>query len=206
MSQTETHFGKLRKVIIPENQTIEEWCKAKCLEMNITELPSYYDDWREVIKDQYSQKYFFIEDEIWEAFEHVECDEGDDINVMNLNKDGTITFVMQFYNGGTCLGEMIEEGLNKINKNKMSEFKQYMRKQIAELRPVTQDDIDMCIKYGDIHFSHNFEPNKVVSISQSDLENGSPKLGDMIARNPNNHNDQWLVNEEYFKENFESMV
>lgn len=117
MSQTETHFGKLRKVIIPENQTIEEWCKAKCLEMNITELPSYCDDWREVIKYDYSEKYFFTGDEIWEAFEHVECDEGDDINVMNPNEDGTITFVMQFYNGGTCLGEMIEEGLNKINKN-----------------------------------------------------------------------------------------
>lgn len=86
----------------------------------------------------------------------------------------------------------------------MSEFKQYRRKQIAELRPVTQGDIDMCIKYGDIihHFSTQ-EPNKVVSISQTDLENGSPQIGDMIARNPKNHDDQWLVAKQYFEDNFE---
>ena len=42
-----------------------------------------------------------------------------------------------------------------------------------------------------------------VSISDADLKNGSPKIGDMIARNPKNHNDQWLVAEQYFKDNFE---
>lgn len=42
-----------------------------------------------------------------------------------------------------------------------------------------------------------------VSISQSDKEAGSPKVGDMIARNPKNHEDQWLVAKEYFEENFE---
>lgn len=30
------------------------------------------------------------------------------------------------------------------------------------------------------------------------------KQGDMIARDPNNHEDQWLVAEEYFKANYES--
>lgn len=94
----------------------------------------------------------------------------------------------------------------------MREFKQYRRKQIAELRPVTDYECrafhvafkglshptPMLIINGQ---SQNIE----VSISAEDLKNGSPKLGDMIARNPNNHNDQWLVNEEYFKENFESI-
>jgi len=41
-----------------------------------------------------------------------------------------------------------------------------------------------------------------VSVSVVDIENGSPKLGDMIARNPENHNDKWLVAAEYFKNNF----
>lgn len=41
------------------------------------------------------------------------------------------------------------------------------------------------------------------SISQVDLDNGSPKDGDMIARNPKNHNDKWLVARKYFKENLE---
>lgn len=42
-----------------------------------------------------------------------------------------------------------------------------------------------------------------VSISEADLLNGSPKTGDMIARNPKNHYDQWLVAEKYFLENLE---
>lgn len=42
-----------------------------------------------------------------------------------------------------------------------------------------------------------------VSISDADLKNGSPKKGDMIAINPNDHTDKWLIAEKYFKENFE---
>ncbi len=44
-----------------------------------------------------------------------------------------------------------------------------------------------------------------VSISDADRQNGSPKIGDMIARNPKNHNDQWLVAKQYFEDNFEPM-
>lgn len=71
----------------------------------------------------------------------------------------------------------------------MSEFKQYRRKQIAELRP--------------------FVPGEVlerVSISVPDREAGSPKAGDMIARNPKNHDDQWLVAAQYFADNFEPVT
>jgi hypothetical protein len=71
----------------------------------------------------------------------------------------------------------------------MSEFKQYRRKQIAELRP----------------FQEGEELSERVSISQADRDNGSPKVGDMIARNPKNHGDQWLVAKQYFEENFESV-
>lgn len=39
-----------------------------------------------------------------------------------------------------------------------------------------------------------------VSISAADRANGSPKEGDMIARNPKDHNDQWLVAKEYFED------
>jgi len=68
----------------------------------------------------------------------------------------------------------------------MTEFTQYRRKQIAELRPWSKDD-DM---YG-------------VSISAPDVASGSPKEGDMIARNPADHDDMWLVAAKYFADNFE---
>lgn len=70
----------------------------------------------------------------------------------------------------------------------MSEFRVYRRKQIAELRPyVPGEPLD----------------DPPVSISAEDRKGGSPKAGDMIARNPKNHADQWLVGAQYFSENFE---
>ena len=67
-------------------------------------------------------------------------------------------------------------------------FKQYRRKQIAELRPYIEGE----------DVSH-------VSISPEDAKAGSPKPGDMIARNPKNHADQWLVARDYFLDNFEAL-
>lgn len=69
----------------------------------------------------------------------------------------------------------------------MSEFKKFRRKQIAELRPFTEGE----------------QLSEGVSISQADKDAGSPKVGDMIARNPKNHDDQWLVAKQYFEDNFE---
>ena len=41
-----------------------------------------------------------------------------------------------------------------------------------------------------------------VSISDADLGNGSPKDGDMIAMNPDNQADKWLVASKFFTENY----
>ena len=65
-------------------------------------------------------------------------------------------------------------------------FKQYRRRQIAELRPYAPG-----------------EDLAGLSVSVEDSKNGSPKIGDMIARNPKNHADQWLVAAQYFADNFE---
>ena len=63
---------------------------------------------------------------------------------------------------------------------------QYKRKGLSEMRPYVEGE----------DVSH-------VSISEPDRENGSPKKGDMIARNPENHADQWLVAAKYFEDNLE---
>ncbi|MEX0597434.1 MAG: hypothetical protein WD512_13145 [Candidatus Paceibacterota bacterium] len=86
----------------------------------------------------------------------------------------------------------------------MSEFLKYRRKQIAELRPITKEDRENFDGNGELKFISDLGWY-TVSISEQDLKNGSPKIGDMIACNPKNYLDQWLVAEEYFKENFESI-
>ena len=42
-----------------------------------------------------------------------------------------------------------------------------------------------------------------VSVSEPDKLNGSPKLGDMIAVNPSDINDKWLVAKKFFDDNYE---
>ena len=42
-----------------------------------------------------------------------------------------------------------------------------------------------------------------ISMDEVDKKNGSPKVGDMIARDPDNHESQWLINATFFKKNFE---
>ena len=64
-------------------------------------------------------------------------------------------------------------------------FKVYRKKQLAEMRPYVVG-----------------EPMEAISLSPEDAKVGSPKLGDMIAHNPANHADQWLVSAEFFAQNY----
>ncbi len=67
-------------------------------------------------------------------------------------------------------------------------WKLYRKKGLTEMRP--------------------YEPGEVlrnVSISDVDELNGSPKKGDRIARNPDNHKDEWLIAEAFFKKNYEEV-
>ena len=70
----------------------------------------------------------------------------------------------------------------------MTGYKQFRRKQVAEMRPYPVGDDLNC-----------------VSISDVDRNAGSPMPGDMIARNPRNHADKWLVAANYFVDNYEAV-
>lgn len=116
MSNMETHVGKLRKVQRNEGYSIEDWCREKCQDVGIPIVPETYDRWQETLKYylDFNEKFFFVNDEIWEVFDHKELD--DDIYEMISYPDGTVSFTMRFYNGGTYLSECIEVGLRQLNK------------------------------------------------------------------------------------------
>jgi len=88
----------------------------------------------------------------------------------------------------------------------MVEFKRYVRNQVSELREVTDKDLEEFEEWGLLIASRDGKNIIGVSISDTDEDNGSPKIGDMIARNPNNHKDQWLVAKEYFDANFVELL
>ena len=75
-------------------------------------------------------------------------------------------------------------------------FKEYVRTEILEMRPVTQTMVDA-----------GEEGLLAVNIGMSveDIDNGSPKIGDMIARNNDVTDYEWLISAEFFKENFKEV-
>ncbi len=67
-------------------------------------------------------------------------------------------------------------------------MKNYIKKQVQPMMP-WEPDMSMAL----------------VSISEADKNNGSPRLGDMIAVNPADATDMWLVAEKFFSENYEEV-
>lgn len=61
------------------------------------------------------------------------------------------------------------------------EWKEYLKKNVTEMRPYVEG-----------------ESLAMISVK----EDHEPQEGDMIARNPLDMTDKWLVSAEYFKENY----
>lgn len=70
----------------------------------------------------------------------------------------------------------------------MKKFEPYVKEEFAEMRPYMVGEV----------------LNNVL-IPDAARKAGSPKEGDMIARNPQNHDERWIVAEADFKDNFKSV-
>lgn len=88
------------------------------------------------------------------------------------------------------------------------EFKAVKRKtQFSFVTPVTEEDIKEFKKNKEIKIKAMDFGNFKISISDNDKINyNSPKIGDMIAINPKNPYDQWLISEEVFKDTHETKI
>ncbi len=113
MSNTETWKGKLTK--IETELSIEEWLKDYCDKSKIV-IHDYYDSITEQFSVELDENDVCV---ISGGLYKIEKEElSDDIQSFTKNKNGEIEFLVSFYNGGTCLSEMLEEGLEKIQPPK----------------------------------------------------------------------------------------
>ena len=113
MSDYEYHYGKLRLLPKLENETLESQCERICLEKQIG--VNYGDSCLETL-EEYRHLYIHSGDNLYEIFEHIESNDQDSEMRIFPNSDGTLTFVGQFYNGGTYLGEMLDDALTDYNQ------------------------------------------------------------------------------------------
>ena len=114
MSCYETHKGVLKKV---DADNIRQYLfkltnDKKILNENCNVSEFIYDNSLE-------NKYIMLKNGLYEWLEH-ECkyDEEDDFCDLKENQDKTISIHTQFYNGGTCLYEVLNDNWDKSVKSK----------------------------------------------------------------------------------------
>lgn len=112
MSCIETHFGKF-KILAKGEENIRQYIKEHNIETD------EYDDLWPSDTDKYCVTCPYEKDVdtyLIEFIEHEELSEGDDFEKYQQNEDGTISFGVQFYNGGCCLSEALGDFEKAIKK------------------------------------------------------------------------------------------
>ena len=114
MSRTETHSGLLKIIDKLDSETFDNYylriikLDDKSFELDL----NMFDNYIEYIEYELYEKYVISNKYV---YKFLECNEVNDIDIIRYNDDGTIYFLTQFYNGGTCLNERLENLLNSDN-------------------------------------------------------------------------------------------
>ena len=124
MSDYETIKGKIRKIDL-QGLSVEECAKRivkeKGLESEVGQGPYFYETNLEFLKwydDWEEGQYISIDDELYLIYDT--CDLGSSSDFINMTPiaDDTYEFLTSFYNGGTCLSEMIEDEIKRLKRKK----------------------------------------------------------------------------------------
>jgi hypothetical protein len=116
MSEMEYHTGRIER--IPQrNETEEELAERICKEYGIED--KYDDGWIEALRDEgYNHGIEVLnvdgDYQIWKLVEHTQFEDGYMFEA-EKEADDSVSFIFSFYNGGTCLSEMLEEAVKKVN-------------------------------------------------------------------------------------------
>jgi len=124
MSYQELHTGKLKPIEKVPLEVLQAWVETKPnleiedFEEKMEDEYEYFEirDKTKKYKEPFYIKYIWNKGNLYEMVEHSGELESDDLYLTTENSDGTISFTYSFYNGGTCLSELLEDGLDKINK------------------------------------------------------------------------------------------
>jgi hypothetical protein len=109
MSDEELHIGKVKELDIPDGLTCAQIKDILCVrgfKVSEAELVEGY------IEDE---RLVYINGKLFEVLEDKNF-EYSDVSFATKNSDGSISYVLKFYNGGTCFNEMIEEAVVKLQK------------------------------------------------------------------------------------------
>ena len=116
MSDYEHQRGRLIPQEKEENETVKAYFQ-RVLKEDFEE-----DDWNDnnptemLYEPDLYEKYFYVNEKLYTVLDLEEVDPYDDIQILKEDPRDGNWFEMKYYNGGTCLSEMIEEAIEKLNK------------------------------------------------------------------------------------------
>ena len=108
MSQTEIHIGTLS----PTYETLEDYVNKLPAIKRPTEDDTSWQSLEDWAADVLHGKIHIIDDYVW-VVKDTSLDSDDDLYRSTKNPDGTITYVLKYYNGGCSWNEALEESLKR---------------------------------------------------------------------------------------------
>lgn len=105
MSETVVVTGKIQRLTTNEADTIE-FCNKYIADHNLQEDAKDYDDVIEYIHEVEAEKFMYLNKCLYKVLEQTRHDDDDYCHIQDLG-DGIFSFYTKYYNGGTCLHEML---------------------------------------------------------------------------------------------------
>ena len=114
MSEMEAHKGKLIPILNLPGTSAEDDAKEICRRLGIA-MPHYYDNWVETLDDEGYRKVVY-RNGVWYSIQGERKDEIGEFVEGHKNADGTYNYYVYYYNGGASLTEVLEEAMEKADK------------------------------------------------------------------------------------------
>jgi len=112
MSETVHYTGKITLIKQPDNETMQQMAKRILNEIGHKIDPYFKENYLECISEL--ESYELINDSLYKIEDLEYCDHVPDIFDANKSADGSISFRVQYYNGGCGFNEALEEAMSNL--------------------------------------------------------------------------------------------
>ena len=122
MSDYSRETGKAKRILKnASKEMIERWCHSEYERLygETLELPEHSSSWLDTLNDKSyymddKDYYFVIEDELWKVEDLQKKGIRDSYCELKKINEDEYEFDTQYYNGGTCWSEMLEDELKEL--------------------------------------------------------------------------------------------
>lgn len=116
MSDYEHQRGRMIKVVAEDGITLHQHC-LNILKDNNLEYNGFHDNPAQMLADEFYNEYLYLQGELYKILEINDEDPYDSFAHITSGDNGELLFNSRYYNGGTCLSEMLDDALNRLNKD-----------------------------------------------------------------------------------------